>query len=317
MKVAVVGCGRMGTAMARSLARGGTDLVLHNRTPERAEELAAELGAATAATPATAAAAADVTITMLANQEAVEDTWDGADGLLVGARPGSVLVDMSTVPPSVIQGFGVRAARAEVGILDAPVSGSVPLAETGKLTIMVGGSADDLERARPIFEQLATSVHHVGPLGSGAALKLAVNTLIFGLNQSVSEAVVLAERAGIDRAVAYGVFADGAAGAPYVGYKRAAFLDPEGTPVAFALDLAEKDLRLILDLADELGAPMPQTRVNQEVVRATSARYGTERDASLVASHLRAIATDGRPPVTAPDLSRVEPVASERDRHRD
>ena len=290
--VAVVGTGRMGSAMARSLARGGLDLVLQNRTPETAQALASELGARAVSTPADAAAAADVVITMLANQEAVEAAWVGTEGLLDGARSGSVLVDMSTVPPSVIQSFAGRAADAGVGILDAPVSGSVPLAETGKLTIMAGGSSEDLERARPVLELLATSIHHIGPLGTAAALKLAVNTLIFGLNQSVSEALVLAERAGIDRGIAYDVFAAGAAGAPYVGYKRAAFIDPEGTPVAFSLDLAAKDLRLILELADSLGAPMPQTRVNQELVQAATSEFGPDRDTSIVATHLRGKARD-------------------------
>jgi 3-hydroxyisobutyrate dehydrogenase-like beta-hydroxyacid dehydrogenase len=293
MRVAVVGTGRMGSAMARSLARGGSDLILQNRTAELAEALANELGASTVATPAEAAAAADVVITMLENQEAVEAAWAGPDGLLAGARSGSVLVDSSTVPPSVIQSFAAAAAEAGAGIIDAPVSGSVPLAETGKLTIMAGGSAEDLERARPALDQLATSVHHIGPLGSAAALKLAVNTLIFGLNQSVSEALVLAERAGISRDIAYKVFAAGAAGAPYVGYKKAAFLDPDGTPVAFSLDLAAKDLRLILELADSLGAPMPQTRINQEIVRAATAQFGPDRDTSIVAEHLRTEAEKG------------------------
>ena len=152
---------------------------------------------------------------------------------------------------------------------------------------MAGGSAEDLERARPVLEQLATSIHHIGPLGTAAALKLAVNTLIFGLNQSVSEALVLAERAGISREIAYDVFAAGAAGAPYVNYKRSAFVDPERTPVAFSLDLAAKDLRLILDLADAVGAPMPQTRVNQEIVQAATDEFGPDRDTSIVATHLR------------------------------
>ena len=285
--VAVVGTGRMGSAMARSLARSGSDLILQNRTPDRAAALASELGGRTVATPAEAAAAADVVITMLANQEAVESAWNGPDGLLSGARSGSVLVDMSTVPPSVIESFAAGASAAGAGILDAPVSGSVPLAETGKLTIMAGGSAEDLERARPVLEQLATSIHHIGPLGTAAALKLAVNTLIFGLNQSVSEALVLAERAGISREIAYDVFVAGAAGAPYVNYKRAAFVDPEHTPVAFSLDLAAKDLRLILDLADAVGAPMPQTRVNQEIVQAATDEFGPDRDTSIVATHLR------------------------------
>ena len=293
MKVAVVGTGRMGSAMARSLARGGSDLILQNRTASRAEALAAELGARAVASPAEAAAQADVVISMLENEEAVRAAWSGPDGLLAGATAGTVLVDSSTVPPSVIQSFADGAANAGAGILDAPVSGSVPLAETGKLTIMAGGAAEDLKRARPALEQLATTIFHVGPLGTAAALKLAVNTLIFALNQSLAEALVLAERAGIAREVAYDVFAAGAAGAPFVGYKKPNFMDPEGAPVTFSLDLTAKDLRLILELADALGAPMPMTRVNQDIIRAATERFGPDRDTSIVAEHLRKKAEEG------------------------
>ena len=291
--VAVVGTGRMGSAMARSLAQGGIDLVLHNRTPERAEALANELGASLAASPAEAAAAAEVAITMLADGPAVEATWGGPDGLIAGARDGSVLVDMSTVPPETLPALAGAVRARGAGILDAPVSGSVSLAESGQLTIMAGGSDDDLERARPTLEKLAKGITHVGPLGSGHALKLAVNALIFALNGGVSEALVLAERAGIERAVAYDVFAGGAAGAPYIGYKRQAFVDPDATPVAFSLDLAAKDLRLITQLAERLGVPMEQTRVNQRLVADAMDLLGPERDASSVAIHLRELTKEG------------------------
>jgi 3-hydroxyisobutyrate dehydrogenase/2-hydroxy-3-oxopropionate reductase len=291
--VAVVGTGRMGSAMARSLARGGSDLVLYNRTPERGAALADELGARVVGTPAEASAVADVAITMLADQPAVESVWNGPDGLLTGAKAGSVLVDMSTVPPDVIGSFEAAALERGAGILDAPVSGSVPLAETGKLTIMVGGDVATLERAQPVFEQLATRVVHIGPLGSGAAMKLSVNTLIFALNQGIGEALVLAEMAGIDRATAYDFFTTSAAGAPYVDYKRDAFVAPGSTAVAFSLALAEKDLRLILELADRLGAPMPQAHADLDLVRAAVARLGPDRDASAVADELRAMAGEG------------------------
>jgi 3-hydroxyisobutyrate dehydrogenase-like beta-hydroxyacid dehydrogenase len=293
MKVAIVGTGRMGSAMARSLARGGSELTLQNRTAAKAGALAEELGARTVASPAEAAADADVVISMLENEEAVRAAWSGPDGLLAGARSGSVLVDSSTVPPSVIQSFADDAASAGAGILDAPVSGSVPLAETGKLTIMAGGSAEDLDRARPALDQLATTIFHIGPLGTAAALKLAVNTLIFALNQSLSEALVLAERSGISREVAYDVFVAGAAGAPFVNYKKPNFMDPDGAPPTFSLDLTAKDLRLILELAESVGSPMPQTRVNQELVRAATEQFGPDRDTSIVAEHLRTKAREG------------------------
>lgn len=286
--VAVVGTGRMGTAMARSLARGGSDLVLYNRTPERCAVLADQLGAQVVDTPAAAAAAAEVTVSMLADEPAVRTVWSGPGGMLEGAAAGSVLVDMSTVPPDVIRSFADGARERGVGILDAPVSGSVTLAETGKLTIMVGGEAEALARAQPVLEQLATRVVHIGPLGSGAAMKLSVNTLIFALNQGLGEALVLAERSGIDRGIAYDFFTTSAAGAPYVGYKRESFVDPENAPVGFSLDLAEKDLRLILELAERTGVPMPQARANLDLVRDAIAGLGGDRDASAIADALRA-----------------------------
>ena len=288
-RVAVVGTGRMGSAMARALARAGHELVLHNRTADRAEALARELGgrARAARTPAEAAAEADVVLTMLADGVAVESVFLGPDGLLAGARSGSVLADLSTVDPSTIRRIA-EATRADgVGLLDAPVSGSTQTAESGALTLMVGGDPGDLERARPAFDAMAKTVFHVGPLGSGAAMKLAVNTVIFGLNQALAEGLVLAERGGIDRSLAYDVLAASAVGAPFVGYKRAAFLEPETTPAAFALELADKDLRLITAFADRLGVPMPQARANLEQIRAAEAAADPADDFSTVAAHLR------------------------------
>lgn len=293
MKVAVVGCGRMGSAMSRAIARGGVDLVLYNRTPDAAATLAAELGARVAGSPAEAAAGADVTISMLADGDAVRATWGGPTGLVAGAHDGGVLVDMSTVPPDTIAGFEAAVRGHGSGILDAPVSGSTVLAEAGQLTIMAGGTADDLERARPALDLVSRGITHVGPLGSGAALKLSVNALIFAINNSVSEALVLAERAGLDRAVAYEVFASSAAGAPYVQYKRDAFVEPDGTPVAFSFELALKDLQLIVELADRLGVPIPQSRVNQRIIDDASQRLGGDRDASAVAVHLRELTKEG------------------------
>jgi 3-hydroxyisobutyrate dehydrogenase/2-hydroxy-3-oxopropionate reductase len=286
--VAIVGTGRMGSAMARALDRAGFDLCVHNRTRDRAAVLATQVGCRIAETPAEAAAASDVVITMLADDAAVRSTFEGPDGLLAGAHEGGVLVDMSTVRPDTITALEAAARGAGSGILDAPVSGSTQLAEGGTLTLMVGGEADDLERARPVLDALAKTIFHVGPLGTGAAMKLAVNTVIFGLNGALAEGLVLAEAAGIDRALAYDVIAAGAAGAPYVGYKRAAFLEPKATPVAFSLDLTDKDLGLITAYADALGVALPQTAVNRAVVREASSGGRGGNDFSSVAAELRA-----------------------------
>ena len=285
--VGVLGIGRMGGAMARALAAAGFEVVCWNRTAAAAEALAAELGGRSARRPADVAAAAEVCVSMLADGPAVESVYRGSDGLLAGARSENVLVDSSTVPPVVIRGLAADARSAGAGLLDAPVSGSVALAGSGGLTIMVGGEARDLERARPVLDALAKTVFHMGPLGSGAAMKLAVNAVIFGLNEALAEGLVLAEAAGIERHAAYDVLAASAVGAPYVGYKRAAFLEPETAPVAFALDLAAKDLTLIAELAREVGVPVPQAMANLEVISAASAGGRGDRDFSTVAEHLR------------------------------
>jgi 3-hydroxyisobutyrate dehydrogenase-like beta-hydroxyacid dehydrogenase len=285
--VGLVGTGRMGSAMARALTRDGHRVALYNRTRDRAVALATELGATVAATPAELAGASDITLSMVADDDAVAAVYGGADGLVSGARPGCVLVDLSTVTPEALRPFEADTRAAGAGILDSPVSGSVAFAESGQLTLMVGGTADDLERARPALESLAKAIVHIGPLGTGAAMKLAVNAIIFGLSNAVSEALVLAERAGIDRSVAYDVIAASAVGAPFVGYKRAAFVDPESTPVAFALELAEKDLRLIAALADDLGVPMAQARTNLQLIRDAAGSGSPTDDFAAVAVHLR------------------------------
>jgi 3-hydroxyisobutyrate dehydrogenase/2-hydroxy-3-oxopropionate reductase len=288
--VGIVGAGRMGSAIARAVRAAGHDIVVWNRTYGAADDLADELGGRAVDRPADVAATADVAISMLADGSAVDAVYGGEDGLIAGARPGTVLVDSSTVPPAVLRGHEAAIRSRQAGVLDAPVSGSVALAESGSLTLMVGGEADDLERARPVLEAYGATIFHIGPLGSGAAMKLAVNTVIFGLNEALAEGLVLAERAGIPREKAYDVLAASAIGAPFVGYKRAAFLDPDGTPVAFAADLAAKDLRLIAELADVVDLPLPQTTTNLAVIDAVIAAGDGGRDFSTVARHLR----DGR-----------------------
>ena len=297
MRVAILGTGRMGSAMARALARDGHQLTLCNRTPERATALAAEIGGRAVATPREAGAEAEVIISMVADDAAVRDLYQGPDGLLAGLTPGSVAVESSTVLPTVVRELAPHVHERGAAILDAPVSGSVSLAEAGQLTLMVGGEAADLERARPALESIAGRIFHLGPLGAGATLKLAVNAAIFGLNESLAEALVLAERAGVDRARAYEVFAASAVGAPYVQYKQAAFLQPDETPVAFSLELAAKDMAHILALAGAVGARMPQAELNRSMLVEAAAGGRGGADLSSVASQLRQTApTDGARP---------------------
>ena len=305
LAVGVLGTGRMGGSMARALARAGFELYLYNRTPERAERLARELNGHAANTPAEVAAHCDVVISSVADGPAVKALYEGPDGVIAGLRAGSVAADMSTVLPETILGLEASIRAKGAGVLDAPVSGSVSLATSGQLTIMVGGTAEDLEKARPVLDALASRVFHIGPLGSAAAMKLAVNAVVFGLNQALSEALALAEAAGIDRSIAYDVLAASAIGAPYVQYKRAAFVTPEETPPAFSLELAQKDLRLIGELAQAVGSDVAQARANLQLIVDAAGTEGADADLSSVAAHIRRLA---RGPVAA-GASRTKPAS--------
>jgi len=289
--VAMIGTGRMGAAMATRLAEAGHRVTVHNRTRSRADRLGLDV----AATAAQAAQVADLVLVSLADDAAVVSTYRGDDGILAGLRPGAVVVDTSTVHPDTVRELGA-AVRAQGGaLLDAPVSGSVPLVQRGELTMLVGGSAAALAQVRDVLAVLARQIFHLGDQGTGATMKLAVNAVVHGLNQALAEGVVLAERAGIDRAAAYDVFAASAVAAPFVLYKRDAYLRPDETPVAFALDLVAKDLRLIGELAQAVGAPMEQSEANRAVVdRAVDAGLGG-RDMSAIADLLRRTADGGQP----------------------
>lgn len=289
--VAVLGAGRMGGAMVGTLRRAGFDVIAWNRDRARADEVARTTGAGIAETPSEAAAASDVAITSLADDAAVEAVYADAVG---GFHAGQVVLEMSTIAPQTVRTIAPSVLGRGAAMLDAPVSGSVPVVERGELTIMVGGEPDVLERARPVLEALSSTIIHVGELGTGATMKLAVNALVHGLAVALSESLVLAERAGVERTTAYEVFASGAAAAPFVLYKRAAFERPDETPVAFSLDLVAKDLDLILALAEQVGASMPQADTNREEVRAALESGLADRDMSALADYLRGIERSDR-----------------------
>lgn len=273
--------------MARTLHGAGHGLVLWNRDRAKAEAIAEDLGVPVAGTAAEAAGMADVVVTSLADDAAVKTVYLDRDGVVEGLRPGSIAVDTSTVDPETVLEVGRAVDQAGSGFLDCPVSGSVSLVEAGALTIMVGGDPGLAERAHPVLDALASRVIHVGERGAGAAAKLAVNGLVHGLNVALSEALVLAERSGVDRATAYEVFATGAGGAPFVQYKREAYQNPEEAVVAFSLDLVAKDLELITGLARRVGAPMEQAETGLAIVRrAIDAGLG-EADLSAIAVFLR------------------------------
>jgi len=285
--VAVIGTGRMGAAMAKTLARAGFDLVLWNRDAAKADAVAREIDADRASTPSEAAARADITVTSLADDGAVRSVYLGPHGVCAGVQPGSIVADTSTVDPDTSREVGAAVDERGASFLDSPVSGSVATVEASALTVMVGGDAAALEIARPVLDAISSRVIHVGERGAGSSAKLAVNALVHGLNVALSEALVLAERAGVDRTVAYDVFASGAGGAPFVQYKRAAYERPESAAVAFSLDLVAKDLELITALGRRVGAPMKQAETGLDIVRRAMAAGLGDADLSAIAVLLR------------------------------
>ncbi|HEX5938673.1 MAG TPA: NAD(P)-dependent oxidoreductase [Actinomycetota bacterium] len=286
-RVAVLGAGNMAGAMVGTLRRADIDVSVWNRTRSRGESVAETHGATTADTRAGAIEGADVVLSSLADDTAVLETYLGDDGAAAACASGQVVLEMSTIAPSTVLRVGEAVAATGAAFLDAPVSGSVPTVEKGELTVMVGGDAGALERARPVLDALAAKVFHVGALGAGATVKLAVNALVHAIDIGLSEALVLAEKAGVDRSAAYDVFAAGAAAAPFVLYKRPAFEDPDAAPLTFTLDLMGKDLELILSLAREVEAPMGQAERNKELVDRALAAGFSGRDMSSVAEYLR------------------------------
>jgi 3-hydroxyisobutyrate dehydrogenase/2-hydroxy-3-oxopropionate reductase len=278
-RVAIVGTGRMGAAMAARLVEAGGDIVVYNRTRERA----VRIGAPVAGSPAEAVEGAEVVLVSLSDDEAVLSTYRA---MVPGLRAGTVVVETSTIDPETVKAVHPAVEERGAALLDAPVSGSVPLVERGELTFMVGGTAGALAGARPVLDVLARQVVHVGGTGAGAVVKLAVNAVVHALNLGLAEALVLAERAGVARATTYEVLASSAVAAPFVHYKRAAFVRPDEAPVAFTLNLVAKDLDLITRLADRVDAPMDQAETDLRVVRDAIAAGLGDRDMSAVAEFL-------------------------------
>ncbi len=282
LRIGFCGLGRMGAPMAANLSRRGFRLTLWNRTGAKAAALAGDLGARVAPTPAALAAASDAIVSMVADDAASQALHLGPHGLAEAAS-GRLFVAMSTVSPAHVRALGAELAARGGALIDAPVSGSVAAAEAAELLIMAGGAAQDIERARPALAAMGRAVRETGPLGSAAHMKIVVNCLIHGLNQSVAEAITLAEAGGVDASAAYGVIEESAAAAPMLGYRKAQYLHGASAPVSFALSLAAKDMRLALSLAEEGGVAMPQAEITHALLaRAEASGLGAADMAAML-----------------------------------
>lgn len=284
MRVGFIGLGHMGRPMAGRLAGSEFPLTVWNRSPGRTAALAAA-GAAVAGSPAELAASSDVVITMLSDAAAVRAVLAGPGGVLPAMPAGGIVVDMSTIGPAAARELGGHAAEHGVGFVDAPVSGSVALAEQGMLTTMAGGPLTAFERVRPVLARLTRAQLYLGPPGAGAAMKLAVNILIAATNQAVAEALALAAGSGIDPAAAYDTLTSSAVSSPFLEYKRQAFLDPGAAPVSFTTALMSKDLGLALSVAG--GTPLPVTAAARQFLEVSCAAGLAGADFACVARVLR------------------------------
>jgi 3-hydroxyisobutyrate dehydrogenase-like beta-hydroxyacid dehydrogenase len=263
--VGLIGLGHMGTAIAERLLEAGYPLRVYNRTPAKAGPVASR-GAEVAGSAAELAGRADVVLTSLANDEALEAV---AQEVVRAARPGTILADMSTVSPAASARVAGEADAGSVEYLRAPVSGNPSVVRAGNLSFMVSGPREALARAEPVIRAIGPTIHYVGDAEQARIVKLAINLTIAGLAELIAEALVLGEAAGVSRADLLEVMGSSAAGAPFVKYKTEPLLRDDFS-ATFTTALMEKDIDLILDAADDTGVDLPVARELKGLLRATS-----------------------------------------------
>jgi 3-hydroxyisobutyrate dehydrogenase-like beta-hydroxyacid dehydrogenase len=254
-RVAFCGLGIMGGPMAANLARAGYELSVYTRTHEKGEAFAAEHGARAARSPREAAEGASVVITMVPDAPEVEEVLLGEQGAVHGLAEGALAIDMSTIAPTAARAIGERLADDGIAFLEAPVSGSRPKAEDGTLTIMVGGRAEDFERAKPLFEAMGERIVHVGPQGHGQLAKLLTNTMGAVHAVALAESVLAAERAGLDPGAFLEVASGSAGNSTVLTLKGRPMFDRDFTPL-FKLEHMLKDVRHCLEEAKAMGVEL-------------------------------------------------------------
>lgn len=275
----------MGQHMARNLVRAGNDVTVWNRSIEKAQSLATEVGCDVAKTPASLVGATEVVVTMLADDPSSEAVHLGAHGLFAG-QGAQIFVEMGTMSPDHIAML-VAAAPEGVTVIDAPVSGATKAAAEANLLIMAGCRQGDATPVIPVFDALGHKTMFLGTVGSGAVMKLAVNSLLHGINQTFAEAMILAEATGIPPETAFEVIENSAACAPMLKYRRPLYLNEADHDVTFTVALARKDMEVTAALAATYGTAMPQGHTTlAKLIEADAAGYGA-RDMAAMLSFMR------------------------------
>ena len=285
-RIAFLGLGTMGAAMAANLLRAGFEVVVWNRSLGRAPELD-ELGATRAATPAEAAAASDVVVICVSDTPDVDAVLFAPDGVAAGARPGTLVIDCSTISPGATRDFAARLAAGGVALVDAPVSGGSEGAQKATLTIFVGGEPADADRARPVLAALGKTITHVGPIGSGQAVKAVNQVILAGTYLGVAEGIVLAMKSGLDVAQVVEALGGGAAQS-WVLANRSGRMIANDYPLGFKVALHRKDLGIALRLAGETGADLPVASLAADLEAALIDDGHADDDMSALARSIRA-----------------------------
>lgn len=265
MNVGFIGLGIMGSGMAHNLLKAGLDVTVWNRTTERMAPLI-EAGATPAASAAEVAANSEIVVICVSNTADVETVLLGEDGVLEGARPGTLVIDCSTISPQTTQALAETLAGHEVHMLDAPVSGGSEGAAKGTLSIMIGGDAEQVERAQPVLQAMGKTITHVGGHGAGQTAKLVNQVLVVSTMQGMAEALLLASAGGLDLERTLAAVSGGAAGSWTLSNRGPQVIARDWRP-GFTIDLQMKDLRLVLEAADELGVPLPTTAIVFQLMR--------------------------------------------------
>jgi 2-hydroxy-3-oxopropionate reductase len=279
--VGIVGMGLMGRPMALNVLGAGYPLVVFNRTASRADEAVAA-GARRAASPRALAAECDVVLTIVSDPPAVEQCLWGQDGVLAGLRKGSVLVDSSTVSPSLARRAAAACAELGASFLDAPVTGGTWGAEKGELVFMVGGEAEVLARVEPVLATMGKRFVHLGPHGAGQTVKIAMNLILALEVGALAEALALVQGAGVRGGKLVEVLQSSMARATVLDIKAPLMLERRYEP-SFPIRLMHKDLGLAMELANQLGIPLPATAAAREVYSAVRGSANEDLDYAAVA----------------------------------
>lgn len=269
-QVGFIGLGIMGGPMALNVLQAGYPLTVWNRTASKAEPLLAE-GAVWADSPTEVARRSEVVITIVSDTPNVEEVILGPQGVIHGARPGSVVIDMSTISPHATQRIAARLAEKGVEMLDAPVSGGDIGAQEGTLSIMVGGKPEVFEQCLPIFRSMGRRITHVGPNGAGQFTKLVNQIIVVGNTLAMAEGLVFAAKAGLDLEKVLEAVSAGAAGSWMLSNRGPQIIHGDFRP-GFTVRLQQKDVRLVLEAAREMGVPVPGTALIHELYHAVEAR---------------------------------------------